>query len=1070
MNAWAPPPKLIAEIQPGAVRTFSVGTLQAIAIHCAIHPLFRVIAASGVVDVVAFIVMFSCNTCLRRALLKLAYDLPPDAVPSNVRSIVTATTRRATAKEEKRAHGSTRNHATLTGLKKGHHRRDLIKLNKGSNHRNSPLGKNRRTAAPRKLSKVEIKDALAREKNKAWLTEQQIAEENEEEEDDKEDEDEDDLVRPSEAREVTKAGVKALRKSDSISTESEVQEKKMVRRATKEVEKYFQDPLQLASGVLDRLRIPDIEGALRLVRASEAFKIKNSVSWNHCIDWCMGQGDIKRSLQIYNEMKKRGHMPDRYTYTILLRGLSQHVQKPGAVREAVKIYNSMFAPNSNVTPNTIHTNAILNVCARGGDMDALWAVTARLPETGPGSPDRLTYTLIFNAIRENTIRQVARTVDKVKFKGDEAAAEEERKRMFDKAVADGRKLWEDVSYKWRRANLVIDEELVCAMGRLLVGCGAPDDIKQVFDLVEGTMNIRIPERKTRQSSPLLLASGGSGKSVAEGNEGGVKASALPLKESNIYATPGPRTIALLMDAMSLCKGMRHLAPSYWDVLTSSRGFGVNPDGGSITSYLRILRTNRSSARALELLSQDWPAEIARVLYRRAPFIIAFSTCSRDKNNPNVFATAQKLLKLMQEKFEENELGMYEERAALSDMPFRERKEHLKKQKQANSKLSDDELAEIERTREGVESLPIDPKVLNYFIELAVDTTPGWIQGIRGKDTGKVFERDPEKNHTMIALRTIRPLLGQIKRLVKVKLDELQVPSKLRSTQASRVGEDLEELLPLMRTIIGTYDKIIAVADRFQRQRKDPIDAEVVANYNSWKREYTAYLARVEGILGKKVKRAPQSAIEDEPEESEDADIGEPDIERKIRSVLGEVDEKIMHDRAEKKGFKESFFPSSAMPVKIHSRKQGAEREQLVAKKMEQQFGRTDYGVLNEELGIENSNTAKTRSEQPTYSSDASQRYDTFVPQRQLRPALHPKQQKRTPMIGDELGLNDEDDPQEETREFRPARSMQQEDIPFEARITRTTNPSQRSRGSILDRPDVRHVWDRPGELRAAASG
>lgn len=61
----------------------------------------------------------------------------------------------------------------------------------------------------------------------------------------------------------------------------------------------------------------------------------------------------------------------------------------------------MFAPNSAVTPNIIHTNAIINVCSRGKDMDALWSVAGRLPERGPGAPDKWTFTTILNALASN---------------------------------------------------------------------------------------------------------------------------------------------------------------------------------------------------------------------------------------------------------------------------------------------------------------------------------------------------------------------------------------------------------------------------------------------------------------------------------------------------------------------------------------------------------------------------------------------------------------------------------------------------------------------------------------------
>lgn len=886
---------------------------------------------------------------------------------------------------------------------KGHHRRLLQQSNKKGD--GPSLGSKRRKA-PGALTKGERRDARAREKNKAWLlnsnAEHDQGEKDEFEEDAEEDSD-GQLIRPSEADESRVEAAKRLKQEEATARK---EERKLTKKAQEDVELYYKDPLQLANGVVQRLKGADIEGALRLVRSSEAFDIKNIVSWNHCIDWLMSQGDVKDALKVYNEMKKRGHKPDAYTYTIMLRGLSQHVDQPNVVKEAVKVYNSIFAPNSAVKPNTIHTNAVVNVCARGGDMDSLWAIAGKLPEKGPGSPDRLTYTLILNAIRENTIKETAKTADKVKYGGDAQAAADSRAKMFAQAVADGRKLWEDISYRWRRANLVIDEQLVCAMGRLLLGCGVGKDIGQVLDLVEGTMRLRIPERqsKSKQPSPFGGPSNPRDEEDFVGAEETTGKAVMPLKESNVYATPGHNTLSMLLEACFTYKPIRNFAPSYWHYMTSI--LNIEPDAANITAYLRILRMNRASTRAYELLAKDWPVSVSKRLYRRGTFVIAFAACARDKLNPNVFDTARKLLRLMQDRLEENEIGMFDEGIARGELKGKARKVADKKMKEELRGLGDKDRAERQAQMAGAESLPIDPKILQYFVELAVDTTQGWNEGFRGKDDGEVFERHPARNHTIIALRTVAPLSGQLKRLLKAKLEEMEVESNSRRSKTPRVAEKVNELIDLMRAMIGAYDKVLDMAERLGKGGKEALDASLMSDFNSKKREYTAYVARIEKTMGRKVLHADayaeprdtkQKARKRDEDEEEDEEDAEPDIERRIRAVLEGVDARVVRERHEKKGFNNDFFPEQKTELKIHSRKQQQTRDALLAEGMERNLGRTDYGVLNEELGIETGPASRRRLEVRERRRNLGQPTNT----KSAKP--------RRPMIGDELGLEDEDD-------------------------------------------------------------
>lgn len=65
---------------------------------------------------------------------------------------------------------------------------------------------------------------------------------------------------------------------------------------------FLRDPLKLASTVLGRLRLGDVQGALELVRASDREKVENVVSWNHIMDYAMSVQDVKGALKVYNEV------------------------------------------------------------------------------------------------------------------------------------------------------------------------------------------------------------------------------------------------------------------------------------------------------------------------------------------------------------------------------------------------------------------------------------------------------------------------------------------------------------------------------------------------------------------------------------------------------------------------------------------------------------------------------------------------------------------------------------------------------------------------------------------------
>src|SRR5436190_852992 len=192
-------------------------------------------------------------------------------------------------------------------------------------------------------------------------------------------------------------------------------------------------------------------------------------------------------------MKKRGRKPNSQTYTILFRGLAHNSSSVKAVRTALSIYESLCLPSSDIKPSIIHSNAVLGVCARHNDMDALWEVAGKLPESGYGAPDNRTYTIILNALKITTEREIA-SLDPKR----QPDAVLEKKGAI---VREGKRIWADIVSQWRKGQLMVDQPLISAMGRLLMFGGREHDCHDVLALLNQTMGIPIlgPRRRAMRA-------------------------------------------------------------------------------------------------------------------------------------------------------------------------------------------------------------------------------------------------------------------------------------------------------------------------------------------------------------------------------------------------------------------------------------------------------------------------------------------------------------------------------------------------------------------------------------------
>lgn len=377
-------------------------------------------------------------------------------------------------------------------------------------------------------------------------------------------------------------------------------------------------------------------------------------------------------------MKKLGAVPTAYTYTILFRGLAQSQSKL-APKKALHLYESMHAENSAVKPNIIHTNAALGVCTRHNDMDTLWEISGRLPEYGEDKADATTYTIILHAIQASAKTRIER------FQMDEHDVKKAFK-IRRKVVSEGKKLWSDVIYKARRAKLVIDQKLVTSMGRVLLFGQRQSDYKDIFALLHQCMKIPLPDETFGSNSvelkkwhyfrnPKPVAESEfpdmeetderRGRSIEQSEEAeedpfktalfddeGIRTikSIRRMKPEfkNVpfeIPTPSGEDLSLILEACTSMKNGIAIGRHYWSELTSPEKHKIEPDPPAFHDYLRLLRISRASAESLAIIKDQM---VPKGMAVSKTFIITLSTCSRDRNNPNVLDTTTSLIDSMLE--------------------------------------------------------------------------------------------------------------------------------------------------------------------------------------------------------------------------------------------------------------------------------------------------------------------------------------------------------------------------------------------------------------------------------------
>lgn len=338
-------------------------------------------------------------------------------------------------------------------------------------------------------------------------------------------------------------------------------------------------------------------------------------------------------------------MPNAQTYTILFRGFAKSEHPKLAVSEAVRIYHSMLN-SQRLQPNIIHMNAVLDVCRAAGDLDSLWSIVSTADDK-LRSPDDRTYTIILIALRPKIPTYRLRMERPTEEEDDpEADVGGEAVGAANMAVINQAKaIWEEVIGKWRKAKLVIDERLVCAMGRMLLH-GGREENDEILDLVEQTMCIPRQDKVTG-SLPLddrpkpVPAAGQPSQSVVKAGRESLDRAWSRIKgkpRPADYAVPGTNTLSLILESIRATR-KTSLGPKYWDLFVND--FKVEPDQENYHTFLRLLRVGNASTRTADVI-QSMPVS----MLMPKTFRISLSCCVRDNLNRHAFANATRIFKAM----------------------------------------------------------------------------------------------------------------------------------------------------------------------------------------------------------------------------------------------------------------------------------------------------------------------------------------------------------------------------------------------------------------------------------------
>jgi hypothetical protein len=275
-------------------------------------------------------------------------------------------------------------------------------------------------------------------------------------------------------------------------------------------------------------------------------------------------------------MKKRGFEPSERTFTILLNALAINASSPNSVERARALYDQIQQSTQDLTPTTVHTNALLKVCTRQHDYKALQEIYSSMSKSGDNAPDVITYSTVINAYARKG--------------GDEG---------FEAAW----KVWEDlVEAKARRGEDVeLDSRIVDGVLLACRGARSAMFVKRGYKLVESLYGL------PASSSPSPSSASGSGSGSGSGTGSSMTSTERAISPTKSLGLPTaplllhdktihPRTVELLL---SICSKLKdHSRATHYMSLIQTTFPNFQPDPQLISSLMYLQISNKQYDTAL----------------------------------------------------------------------------------------------------------------------------------------------------------------------------------------------------------------------------------------------------------------------------------------------------------------------------------------------------------------------------------------------------------------------------------------------------------------------------------------
>ncbi|CCG81190.1 Predicted protein [Taphrina deformans PYCC 5710] len=243
---------------------------------------------------------------------------------------------------------------------------------------------------------------------------------------------------------------------------------------------------------------------LRLIKLNHDLDL--TVTWNYLIRYYLEHGRINTAVGAYNSMKKYGHFPNAYTYTILLNGLAANYEKGG--RGKLTWIVPKLLQDKHVTPSTIHLNAVLNICVKLKDSSLVYEYLEAFRAAGVEEEDTQTYDVLFKLFR--TLIAGEERPGMTRVKAPDRQLTPAARQTLDDAIG----VWQDVEAKWRTKHLTVDSRLLYGYATTLEK-GTVEDVNRALGAI--CLMCELPIHPTSKTSDASDASKGAEKKTKLGN-------------------------------------------------------------------------------------------------------------------------------------------------------------------------------------------------------------------------------------------------------------------------------------------------------------------------------------------------------------------------------------------------------------------------------------------------------------------------------------------------------------------------------------------------------------------------